>query len=462
MSAPVRKARSGERVVDWIFSANVARIASPPSWPCSSFIALKSSMLTRTTASGAPYRREASIWRSDSSWKARWLPRPGQHVAERVHPGQLVEVVEPDPRRLELLGRAEDLAGHPHDQGDEDGHGQGEQGDQAERERPAQDGGAQPDRPIGVVRDRDRRRSVGRTAGHDARAGVTGSRPVERGDRLAGRAGQGQDAAGGELGAGTGHDRGQGDVGPEDPDRRPVRRRAGDRRGDRDRRRAVGRGRRIADHDIARRAGGRGVQERVLAVPRRIRRDLAAGLAIGHVAIGRDHADVDDPVGRVGRDRVEDRPGPAGGSLGALGNAHHRVGRGRPGQIRFDRIKGRAQGVGRTRGGFLNPQVLGRRLAVEGGHQQGSADRDGQDRHRQQGQGQAQPYQPEGPGSNWLLGLDAAGRCLRLDRRLPAKRGDRRQLSHAEHEIRADLMVRGGPTACTGETRFRLNQAASY
>ena len=116
-SPPVRKARSVGRSVAWMSRPNARqRLRRRRRGRRASLTAWKSSRSMRTSPSDVCRVRAASTWRSNASWKARWLPRPGEDVAERVDPGELVHVAQPAARGLELLGRSEHLAGHPEDE----------------------------------------------------------------------------------------------------------------------------------------------------------------------------------------------------------------------------------------------------------------------------------------------------------------------------------------------------------
>ncbi len=63
------------------------------------------------------------------------VAEPGDDVAERVASGQLVHVLQPTARCRELLGRTEDLAGHPQDEHGQQRHEQREQADERHRWR---------------------------------------------------------------------------------------------------------------------------------------------------------------------------------------------------------------------------------------------------------------------------------------------------------------------------------------
>ena len=133
---------------------------------------------------------------------------------------------------------------------------------------------------------------------------------------------QGQRRPGVEVSTGRADERRERDVETEDPDRRRIRCRPGQRRRQAHDRRAVGPGRRIADDDVALAGGARCLEQRVAADLAARADDLAAASrkrTTPPVEMTSMSSHLADPVGDGSRD------GPLGErALVALGDARHR------------------------------------------------------------------------------------------------------------------------------------------
>ena len=275
------------------------------------------------------------------------------------------------------------------------------------------------------------------------------------------RVGQGERGPRAELAARRSHQGRQGDVEPEHAHRGRIARGSCQWRSHPHDGRPIGPRRRIAEDDVARPRGARRLEQRVSADLAGAARDLAADLAEEDGSARRDDLEIQHAIGRVGSNGIECRPRLGQCVLVAAGNPGDGARRGRPGQGRLEGIeRGRDRACSR-RGVALDAGLLRVALAVDGGRQEGRADGQRQDRHRQEGKGEPQPDKPNRAGSDLVFCRDGVGQGSRVDRGFPWGESLASVIPlHARG--RCHPMVRVGPTARTARAAIRGRWPASY